>query len=147
VAPGEGPARRQVSGLDLRRFQLIAAVLERSGVPLRGELFGATAGGARVEDPAADLAVSAALASAASGAPPPPASAFVGEVGLTGLVRAVPGMGARLSAARAAGVRTVFAPAGAEVSDGIRHVPVHHVTQALTWAATRVGRIRADRPA
>jgi len=147
VAPGEGPARRQVSGLDLRRFQLIAAVLERSGVPLRGELFGATAGGARVEDPAADLAVSAALASAASGAPPPPASAFVGEVGLTGLVRAVPGMGARLSAARAAGVRTVFAPVGPEVSDGIRHVPVHHVTQALTWAATRVGRIRSDRPA
>ena len=147
VAPGEGPARRQVSGLDLRRFQLIAAVLERSGVPLRGELFGATAGGARVDDPAADLAVAAALASAASGAPPPPVAAFVGEVGLTGLVRPAPAMGARLSAAKAAGIQTVFAPAGAEVSQGIRHVPVHHVTQALTWAAARVGRVRADRPA
>jgi DNA repair protein RadA/Sms len=147
VAPGEGPARRQVSGLDLRRFQLISAVLDRAGVPLRGELFGATAGGARVEDPAADLAVAAALASAASGVPPPPASAFVGEVGLTGLVRPAPAMGTRISAARAAGIRTLFAPAGAEVSRGIRHVPVHHVTQALTWAAARADRVRADRPA
>jgi DNA repair protein RadA/Sms len=148
VAAGDGPTRRQVSGLDLRRFQQVAAVLERAGVPLgRGELFGATAGGARLEDPACDLAVAAALASAASGAPAPPASAFVGEVGLTGVVRPAPAMGVRLSAARAAGIRTVFAPGGFEVPQGIRHVPVHHLTQALTWAATRVDRSRADRPA
>jgi DNA repair protein RadA/Sms len=146
VSPGDGPARRQVSGLDGRRFQLVAAVLERAGVPLRGELFGATAGGARVDDPAADLAVAAALASAASGAPPPPGSAFVGEIGLTGLVRRAPAMAARLSAARAAGIRTVFAPAGVEVTGELRHVPVHHVRQALTWAA-RTGGARAERQA
>ena len=141
VAPTDGPARRQVSGLDLRRFQLVAAVLDRAGVPVgRAELFGATAGGARLDDPAGDLAMAAALASAASGAPPPPASAFVGEVGLTGLVRPAPAMAARLSAARAAGVRMVFAPAGTEPPEGIRHVPVRHVKEALTWAAARAGR-------
>jgi DNA repair protein RadA/Sms len=146
VSPGEGPARRQVSGLDLRRFQLVAAVLERSGVPLRGELFGAVAGGARLDDPAADLAVAAALASAASGLPPPAGSAFVGEVGLTGVVRPAPAMGARISAARAVGVKTLLAPPGAEVPNDLRVVPVRHLTQALTWAATRAGPVGAERP-
>jgi DNA repair protein RadA/Sms len=147
VAPTDGPARRQVSGLDARRFQLVAAVLDRAGVPLgRAELFGATAGGARLDDPAGDLAVAAALASAATGAPAPPASAFVGEVGLTGILRPVPAMGARLSAARSAGIRTIFAPEGVEVPNGLRHVPVRHLTHALTWAAGRITRDPSDRP-
>jgi DNA repair protein RadA/Sms len=146
VAPGDGPARRQVSGLDARRFGLVAAVLDRAGIPVgRGELFGATAGGARVDDPAADLAVAAALASAASGAPPPPKSAFVGEVGLTGLVRPVSAMETRLAAARSAGVGSVFAPGRIRVPDGMRHVPVRHVTDALTWAAARSARSSAGR--
>ncbi|HET7236990.1 MAG TPA: ATPase domain-containing protein [Actinomycetota bacterium] len=136
VSPTDGPARRQVSGLDPRRFQLVAAVLDRAGVPVgRAELFGATAGGARIDDPAGDLAVAAALASAASGAPSPPASAFVGEVALTGLVRPAPAMAARLSAARAAGIRTVFAADGTAAPDGIRHVSVRHLKEAVTWAA------------
>jgi len=54
------------------------------GVPLgRSELFGASSGGVRLEDPACDLAIAAALASAAAGVAPPPGSAFVGEVALT----------------------------------------------------------------
>ena len=53
----------------------------------RAELFGASSGGLRVDDPAADLAVAAALASAVSGVPTPEGAAFVGEVSLTGLVR------------------------------------------------------------
>ena len=70
----EGPARRQATGLDARRFQLVAAVLDRAGgSPLgRAELFGASSGGMRVDDPACDLAVAAALASAAPGCRPPP---------------------------------------------------------------------------
>jgi len=148
VAPTEGPIRRQVTGLDPRRFQLVAAVLDRAGFPLgRADLFGASSGGVRVEDPGCDLAVAAALASAASGAPSPPASAFVGEVGLTGLVRSAPALAQRLPAARAAGVRTVFAPAEAVEHEGVRVVPVHHVRDALTWAAARMGRVPARRPA
>lgn len=138
VAPTEGPARRHVSGLDSRRFQLVAAVLDRSGVRLgRSDLFGASSGGAKVDDPACDLAVAAALVSAATGVPAPADSAFVGEVGLTGLVRGGGAMTHRLAAARAVGVRTVFGPPGSEPMDGIEIVPVGHVKDALTWAAGR----------
>jgi DNA repair protein RadA/Sms len=140
VARGEGTARRQASGLDLRRFQLVGAVLDSAGLGLgRSDVFGAVAGGARLDDPACDLAVAAAVASAAAGVPAPPASAFVGEIGLTGVLRAAPGMAARISAARAAGLRTVFVPEGTEPAGALRSVPVRHVMQALTWAAARPG--------
>jgi DNA repair protein RadA/Sms len=136
VAPTAGAPRRQVTGLDGRRFQLVAAVLERAGVRLAGsDLFGAASGGVRVDDPACDLAVAAALASAATGVPPPADAAFVGEVALTGLVRPAPALGARLAAARAAGVRTVYAAADGAVSADVRIQPVRHVREALTWAA------------
>ncbi len=136
VARAEAPARRQVTGLDPRRFQLVAAVLERAGIALgRSDLFGASAGGIRVDDPACDLAMAAALASAACGVPPPQGSAFVGEVGLTGTVRPGGAIGSRLAAARAAGIRTVFAPVGSSSDQGVRVVPVHHLKEALTWAA------------
>ena len=107
----EGPARRQTTGLDARRFQLMAAVLARLGGHRigRAELFGASSGGMRVDDPAADLAIAAALASAVTGVSPPAGSAFVGEVSLTGLVRRAPGLSQRLAAAEAAGCELVFA--------------------------------------
>ena len=136
VAPTDGPTRRQVTGLDGRRFQSIAAVMDRGGFGLgRSDLFGASSGGVRVDDPAYDLAMAAALASAASGTPPPAGSAFVGEVGLTGRIRPAPGMTQRLAAARAAGVEKVFAPAGAEAANRPDIVPVRHVRDALTWAS------------
>ena len=73
--------------------------------------------------------------------------AVVGEIGLTGVVRAAPGMAARISAARAAGLRTVFVPEGTEPADALQSVPVRHVMQALTWAAARHGgRTDAVRP-
>jgi DNA repair protein RadA/Sms len=113
-------------------------VLERFGVRLgRSDLFGASCGGAKVADPDCDLALAAALVSAASGVPVPADSAFVGEVGLTGLIRGGGAMAGRLAAARAAGVRTVFAPPGSEPIEGIRIVPVRHVKDALTWATGR----------
>lgn len=141
VAPTEGPARRQVTGLDPRRFQLVAAVLERSGVPLgRSDLYGASSGGVRVDDPSCDLAIAAALASAATGVSPPAGSAFVGEVGLTGLVRPAPAMEQRLAAARIAGVSTVFAPSDRGSSHGPRVVTIRNVKDALTWASSRSAR-------
>jgi DNA repair protein RadA/Sms len=137
VVPTEGPARRQVTGLDGRRFQLVAAVLDRAGISLgRSDLFGASLGGVRVDDPACDLAIAAALASASSGVPPPPGSAFVGEVGLTGRVRPAPGMAQRLSAARAAGISTVFAPGEGGTASGLHVVPVRRVRDVLTWASS-----------
>jgi DNA repair protein RadA/Sms len=139
VIPNQAPPRRHVTGLDLRRFSMVAAVVDRmSTLRLAGaELYGATAGGLRVDDPGADLAMAAALASAESNARPGPHTGFIGEVSLTGSVRHVDGIGARMAAARGAGIRTVVVPRTSfEVAapPGIRIVPVEHVREAIAWA-------------
>jgi DNA repair protein RadA/Sms len=135
----EGPPRRNVSGLDPRRFGLVAAVVDRAtGLRLaRAELYGAAAGGMRVDDPGVDLAVAAALASSATGAAPPPRTAFAGEVSLTGAVRSPPRLELRLAAAAAAGVRTVICAGDAEPPPGVRVVRVRRVTEALRWTRDR----------
>jgi DNA repair protein RadA/Sms len=136
VGSVDGPARRQTTGLDGRRFQLMAAVLARAGGYRlgRAELFGASSGGLRVDDPAADLAVAAALASTVSGVPTPEGAAFVGEVSLTGLVRQASAMPQRLAAAEAAGCRSVYAAPGQDTRGHPRLVPVRDVSEALSWA-------------
>ena len=136
VASSDGPARRQATGLDPRRFQLVAAVLDRAlGLPLgRAELFGAASGGVRIDDPACDLAIAAALASAATGVAPPPATAFVGEISLTGQVRPAPAMAPRLAAAVAAGVETVVGPPTGARPEGVRLVETGSVAEAVAWA-------------
>jgi DNA repair protein RadA/Sms len=136
VGSGEGPGRRHATGLDLRRFQLVAAVLDRLGVSVgRAELFGAAPGGVRVDDPACDLAVAAALASAWSAVPAPEGTAFVGEVALTGQIRPASAMPQRLQAARAAGCRTVIAaPGHIDALQGVRIVAAAHVVEAVGWA-------------
>ncbi len=136
VGPTEGPARRQTTGLDARRFQLVAAVLDRAaGLSLgRAELYGAVGGGVKIDDPACDLAVAAALASAATGVAPPEGAAFVGEVALTGLIRPSPGMGQRATAAKAAGCSSLYAPKGWDgVVDGVQLIPVRRISDALDW--------------
>jgi DNA repair protein RadA/Sms len=138
VVPTDGPPRRQTTGLDPRRFQLVAAVLDRvARLPLaRTELYGATVGGMRFDDPACDLAIAAALASAATGVRPPPDTAFVGEVALTGAVRPASGIGSRLAAAAACGIRTVVAAAGAEprLPPNVQLRAVGDVSEAVGWA-------------
>jgi DNA repair protein RadA/Sms len=138
VGTADGQARRQATGLDQRRFLMVAAVLERAGINLgRADLFGASSGGLRVDDPACDLAVAIAIASAATGLPPPPATAFVGEVALTGSIRSVPGLDQRLSAAGAAVCPIVFAPAAdvaARSSGPITLVPVRSLAEAVKLA-------------
>jgi DNA repair protein RadA/Sms len=95
------------------------------------------AGGLRVAEPGADLAVAAALASAASGVPPPDGSAFIGEVALTGSVRPVPNLSARFSAAAAAGITTVFCAGEALATSGLTVRPVRHLREAIRWARRR----------
>jgi DNA repair protein RadA/Sms len=146
VGSSDGPARRQATGLDARRFQLVAAVLDRvAGLSLgRSELFGASSGGVRIDDPACDLAMAAALASAATGAAPPRDAAFVGEVSLTGSVRAAPAMAQRLAAARAAGVTSVFAPAGHDQVAGVAVHHVRHLVEALPWLSGASAPVTSD---
>src|SRR5439155_27322551 len=143
VVPSDGPPRRQVSGLDPRRFHIVAAVTDRAlGLRLsRCELFGASAGGLRLEDPGTDLAVAAALASASGGRAPPPGIGFVGELSLAGTVRPVPGLEARLSAASSAGLNQVVVARGSPVMPADRSpcqfTEVGHLRDALSWAMVK----------
>ncbi|MGB8255917.1 MAG: DNA repair protein RadA, partial [Pseudonocardiaceae bacterium] len=104
--------RRAVSGLDSSRVAMILAVLERrGGVPLAGfDVYTATVGGMRVVEPAADLAVALAVASAADDLLLPPHTVAIGEVGLAGEVRQVTGLRRRLAEAARLGFRHALVP-------------------------------------
>lgn len=87
-----GYPQRKVSGFDLNRLQMLAAVLtKRAGLPLDSyDIFLNVVGGITAEEPAADLAVILAIASAIKNKELPKNLAAFGEVGLSGEVRAVP---------------------------------------------------------
>jgi DNA repair protein RadA/Sms len=109
--PGGSP-RRSVIGWDSGRLSMLLAVLEtRCGLKLGAtDVYLNVAGGLRVGEPAADLAVAAALASAATDTPTDPASVFFGEVGLSGEVRQVAHAEARLKEAQKLGFARAALP-------------------------------------
>ncbi len=101
--------QRIATGFPPRRLNIILAVLgRRAGLDLGdSDVFLSVIGGLRLTDPAADLAVAAALASASFDRPLPAGMAFVAELGLGGELRAVSHAEARVSAAARAGLKTV----------------------------------------
>jgi DNA repair protein RadA/Sms len=115
VAPSElVPPRRVANGVDRNRLALVLAVLARhAGVSLgSADVFVSVAGGVRVEEPGADLAIALALASAAKGVSPAsgaPLAAF-GELGLTGELRHVGHADRRMAEARKFGLERVVHP-------------------------------------
>lgn len=138
VAPtGFGTPRRTALGLDPARVALLAAVLEKKvGLDILGcDLFVNVAGGMTLEDPAADLATVAALASSFRDKVIDARTLVLGEVGLAGEVRAVAQAEARLSEAARLGFRRAVVPAGnarhAEVPSSIEVVGVETVGDAL----------------
>ncbi len=113
VAPSSLAApRRAVIGWDPNRLAMIVAVLEtRCGVRLSGhDIFLNIAGGIRISEPAADLAVAAALISAMSGEVLPAETVFFGEVGLAGEIRQVSQPELRLKEASKLGFEEAFIP-------------------------------------
>ena len=111
--------RRAVSGLDSARVAMVLAVLQRRArIKLAdAEVFTATVGGMRLTEPAADLAVAMAVASAKLDRPLPPGLVVLGELGLTGEVRRITGVSRRLAEAGRLGFRAALVPVGA-VPDG-----------------------------
>ena len=115
------PPRRVAGGVDRTRLAQVLAVLSRhAGVRLGDQdVFVSVAGGARAQDPAADLAIALAVASAARGTPLPDTTAAMGEIGLTGAVRPVGHAGRRLAVCAAHHVgRVVSGPVGDAVAPG-----------------------------
>ncbi len=119
VAPSpHAQPRRAVVGWDSARLAMVLAVLEaRCGIPFAGlDVYLNVAGGIRITEPAADLAVAAALLSAREDTSLPPEAAVFGEISLSGALRPVPQTENRLKEARKLGFTSAIMPAGGKRS-------------------------------
>ncbi len=125
--------RRVGTGVDPKRLAMIVAVLGRhAGVALGStDVFVNVAGGVRIEEPGADLAVALAISSASKGAPVRESSAAFGEIGLTGRLRAASQAERRLDECRKLGIATILAPAGTAPRDGLRVSAVETLRAAV----------------
>jgi DNA repair protein RadA/Sms len=112
-SPLERP-RRTTSGIDSARVAMILAVLQQHcGIALFShDVFVSTVGGARLSEPASDLAVAIALASAASEAAPPQGVVALGEISLAGEVRKVRDLPQRIAEAARLGFGVAVVPVG-----------------------------------
>ena len=113
VAPSPlASPRRNVVGWDASRLAMLTAVLEaRCGLPLSGrDIFLNVAGGMKIQEPAADLAVAAALISSVTTRPLPSRSVFFGEVALSAEIRQVSQIEQRLKEAEKLGFEKAFLP-------------------------------------
>jgi DNA repair protein RadA/Sms len=138
-----GHPRRTANGVDFNRVLLTVAVLSRR-VGLRlaeQDVFVNVVGGMRIREPAADLAVAAAIASSVKDQPLAADLAVIGEIGLSGELRAVPQLGARLWEASRLGFKRVVIPASARRDDGwpeaLEVTPSRSVREALGVALGR----------
>ncbi|MFA7276325.1 MAG: DNA repair protein RadA [Pseudobdellovibrionaceae bacterium] len=144
VAPAPyGAPRRSVIGWDQNRLSMILAVLEaRCGLQFSGsEVYLNMAGGIKITEPAADLAVVAALVSALQGRPVPDNTVFFGEVGLSGEVRAVAQPDQRLKESAKLGftkamiAKRVRSAGGKQVAppDGMRIHEIAHLEDMIDY--------------
>jgi DNA repair protein RadA/Sms len=151
VAPTEiVPPRRVVTGIDRNRLAMVIAVLARHGGPslASADVFVNVAGGVRVDEPGADLAVALALASAHRGeslaSPDGRPLACFGEVGLTGELRFVAHPERRVAEALKFGVGPVVGPEAGEAIEGLAaHRTVRSALRATAVAPGRAGRAKA----
>lgn len=138
--------RRTTSGVDGSRLAMILAVLQRrGGVPLADkDVYVSTIGGARVVEPAADLAVALAVASGMENAPLVDGLVALGEVGLAGEIRPVVGLTQRLAEARRLGFTRAVVPTGGvgrgQTPDGLEVLEAPDLGRALQLA--RAERLR-----
>jgi DNA repair protein RadA/Sms len=145
VAPGGAVPRRTASGLDPNRLALLIAVLgRRAGVGLgSSDVYANLAGGLAVNEPALDLPLAIALASSQRDRPVTPKTVAMGEVGLLGELRSVPGLERRLREAARLGYVRAIVPRptrGGRLPDvpGLAVVAVATLREALAAALSTV---------
>lgn len=141
VASSSAPhPKRATSGVDSARVSMILAVLEaRMLLATAGrDVYVATVGGARAHEPATDLALALALASAHTGRALDPGLIAVGEVGLNGQLRPTTGLPRRLAEAARLGFHTALVPASGKepgsAITGMRTIAVPDLRAALEFA-------------
>src|ERR687891_2950402 len=125
--------RRVGTGVDPKRLAMIVAVLGRhAGLALgSADVFVNVAGGVRIDEPGADLAVALAIASASRGVPVLESAAVFGEIGLTGRLRPASQAERRIEECAKLGIGTVLAPPGAVARANPRVVAVETLRIAL----------------
>ncbi|TML56480.1 MAG: DNA repair protein RadA, partial [Actinobacteria bacterium] len=137
VAPTDLAMPRRVgTGVDPKRLAMIVAVLSRhAGVALgQADVFVNVAGGVRIDEPGADLAIALAIVSAAKGAPLKPKLAAFGEIGLTGRLRPATQAERRLEECAKLGLAAAVAPAGTPVRGKLRVLEADTLRQAARAA-------------
>ena len=123
VAPTDLAMPRRVgTGVDPKRLAMIVAVLSRhAGVALgQADVFVNVAGGVRIDEPGADLAIALAIVSAAKGSAVKPGLAAFGEIGLTGRLRPATQAERRLDECAKLGLAAAVAPAGTPLRGKLR---------------------------
>lgn len=136
VASTNAPSPRRVThGLDSSRVAIALAVLQRRArvKTQHADVYASTVGGVRLDDPAVDLALAVAVASAVFDWVPTRRFVALGEIGLSGELRRIPGAARRLAEAERLGVTAAIVPAGSGVSStrGLRVVEARTVVEAL----------------
>jgi DNA repair protein RadA/Sms len=135
-----GNPRRTANGIDLNRLMLVIAVLTRRlGLRLSDQdVFTNVVGGLRIDEPAADLAVAAAIASSIRDLPVRADTVLIGEVGLSGELRMVGQMQARLREAAKLGFRRAVVPRRLRGTEawpaGLEVIEVRSLREALSAA-------------
>jgi DNA repair protein RadA/Sms len=138
VARSSAQPRRVMNGVESGRIAMVLAVLEQHcGLALNDrDVYVSTVGGAKVSDPAADLAAAIAIASAACSRPVPQRVVALGEVGLAGELRRVPGTDRRLNEAARLGSAEAVIPAEPQDSrEGIMTVHSGMLVHSVTTVA------------
>jgi len=141
-----GNARRTPNGVDFNRLLLVAAVLTRRlGIPLgEQDIFINVVGGLRIDEPAADLAIAAAIASSMKDTPIRADAVLLGEIGLSGELRWVSQLEARLIEAAKLGFKCAIVPKrirrGEPWPHGIQVSEARSVREALQ-AALKAGTV------
>ncbi len=141
-----GPPRRIANGVDFNRLLLIAAVLtRRAGVNLSNQdIITNVIGGLRIGEPAADLGIALAIASSHRDAQVVPGIAVLGEVGLSGELRAVPQLERRIAEAARLGFKRCLIPeTSAKFTSSVKGIEL--VTASTVAEALRLGLVRQPR--
>jgi DNA repair protein RadA/Sms len=143
-----GFPRRTANGIDFNRLLLITAVLtKRAGLSLGNQdIIVNVVGGLRVSEPAADLGVALAIASSLRGAAIDPNLVAIGELGLSGELRAVPHLERRLSEAAKLGFRRCLLPRTkkVDVPQGIELIGAESLKEALRVALAQAKQSRTE---
>jgi len=139
-----GNPRRTPNGIEFNRLLLISAVLtRRAGIPLTDQdVFVNVVGGLKISEPAADLAVAAAIASSVKDIPVKANSILIGEIGLSGELRMASRMSERLGEAAKLGFKSAIIPkrlrsSGISFPNNLQVIEIRSLSQALKQALVK----------